>query len=249
MSKALSAILVEDSDLDAELTIRHLRRAGYDLRVRRVEDAEGLRSVLDEGPWDIVLCDYSLPRFSAPGALRVLHELEQEIPLVIVSGTIGEERAVECIRAGAHDYVLKDHLGRLAEVIDRELGVRSSRSSTASSSRTISIRPAPSDEREAVLGAILDGASDAIVLIDAAGRVENLNSVAEKLTGWPAAEARTRPWHEVLRALGRRTRSGGRPSRVGRRRARHAGRARRPSSTDREAHDRSRGRARRRRVP
>jgi len=117
----LRVLLVEDSADDAELTLRELRRTGRRIESERVEDAEAMRSALARKAWDVVLSDWSMPLFTAPAALAILRETGRDIPFVIVSGTIGEETAVEAMRAGAHDFVLKDKLARLPPAIEREL--------------------------------------------------------------------------------------------------------------------------------
>jgi DNA-binding NtrC family response regulator len=117
----LSVLLTEDSEDDAALLVRELRRNGYDPTWERVEDAESMRAALCRSTWDIVLSDSSMPPFSARAALDVLKDAGVDIPFVIVSGTIGEEAAVAAMRAGASDFILKDKLARLAPVVDREL--------------------------------------------------------------------------------------------------------------------------------
>src|SRR2546425_12092414 len=94
MATPLRILYVEDADDDATLIAAHLRRAGYAPVIERVETAAAMAAVLAAGPWDIVLSDFSLPRFSAPDALEVLHASGQDLPFIIVSGTIREEAAV-----------------------------------------------------------------------------------------------------------------------------------------------------------
>ena len=121
MNKTLRVLQVEDSERDAALLTRHLSRAGYELISERVETPEAMRAALEAQEWDVILCDYSMPHFNALSALALLKEMELEIPFIIISGTIGEEVAVEAMRAGAHDYLMKDKLARLAPAIEREL--------------------------------------------------------------------------------------------------------------------------------
>jgi two-component system cell cycle sensor histidine kinase/response regulator CckA len=113
--------MVEDSEPDAELLLAELARIGYDVTFERVQTAEAMTAALDRGPWDLVLSDYSLPAFSAPAALALLHEAACDVPFLIISGTIGEETAVAALKAGAHDFVIKGRLARLAPAIDRAL--------------------------------------------------------------------------------------------------------------------------------
>jgi DNA-binding NtrC family response regulator len=121
MAAPLRLLIVEDSEDDALLVERELRRAGFDLLSKRVETEETMRSALEEEPWDLVISDYSLPGFSAPAALSTLQASGLDLPFVIVSGTVGEDVAVEGMRAGAHDFFLKGSLTRLAPAVEREL--------------------------------------------------------------------------------------------------------------------------------
>ena len=119
--KSLRVLLVEDVPSDAELLVRHLTRSKFAVEHRRVDSAEAMRQALAEGTWDLILCDYKMPGFDAPAALRIYQECDLDIPFIVVSGTIGEETAVEMMKAGAHDYLLKGNLGRLVPVVEREL--------------------------------------------------------------------------------------------------------------------------------
>ncbi|HEU4578423.1 MAG TPA: response regulator [Polyangiaceae bacterium] len=113
-------MLVEDSPNDAELVLLELRRGGYRVQWERVQTGPDLERAL-EGDWEIVLSDYSMPSFSGLEALSIVKRKGIDVPFIIVSGTVGEEAAVGAMRAGAHDYVLKQSLVRLCPAIDREL--------------------------------------------------------------------------------------------------------------------------------
>ena len=121
MSVPLRVLLVEDSADDAELVLRALRRGGYQPEHRRVDTPEDMARALDEHDWDIVLADYAMPRFSAFDALAMVQERGLDIPFIVISGTIGEEIAVQAMKAGAHDYLMKDNLARLVPAVEREL--------------------------------------------------------------------------------------------------------------------------------
>jgi two-component system, cell cycle sensor histidine kinase and response regulator CckA len=121
MPSPLRALLVEDSEDDALLLVRELKRGGYDLDHVRVDSAAALNSALDSGKWDIVLSDYSMPGFSGTEALAVLRSRNVDIPFVFVSGTIGEEMAVSALKSGAQDYLLKGNLKRLLPAVERAL--------------------------------------------------------------------------------------------------------------------------------
>jgi PAS domain S-box-containing protein len=119
--KPLSLLLVEDSEDDAELVLLELRRGGYDASCSRVENAEDMRAELGRRKWDLVIADYVMPRFSGPAAMHLLHDSGYDIPIIIVSGHIGEDIAVSAMKAGASDYVMKDRLARLVPAVEREL--------------------------------------------------------------------------------------------------------------------------------
>lgn len=121
MKKALRVLIVEDSEDDAELLVIELRRAGYDITFERVEDAEAMSAALEREPWDVVISDWTVPSFGALPALKVAQAKGLDLPFIIMSGTIGEERAVEAMRAGAHDMILKDRRARLIPAVEREV--------------------------------------------------------------------------------------------------------------------------------
>lgn len=104
--------------------MRHLAKHGYTSHYERVETAEAMRSALKEKPWDIVISDYKLPRFSGLDALAIFQETGIDIPFIIVSGTIGEDVAIEALKTGADDYVIKDRLGRIGSAVERALEER-----------------------------------------------------------------------------------------------------------------------------
>jgi PAS domain S-box-containing protein len=127
MGKPLRVLMVEDSEDDALLVFRALKNGGYDPEYERVQSAETMRAALREMTWDVILCDYLLPQFNGLAAIALLKESGIDIPLIIVSGAIGEETAVDCMRFGARDYVMKDNLLRLVPAIERELREAESR--------------------------------------------------------------------------------------------------------------------------
>jgi signal transduction histidine kinase len=116
----IRVLLVEDSEDDAALVVRELRRGAYAPAVKRVETEAAMRAALDD-PWDVIIADYSLPQFSGLAALTLLKSTGMDIPFIVVSGAIGEEVAVAAMKAGAHDYLMKGHLARLVPAIQREL--------------------------------------------------------------------------------------------------------------------------------
>jgi putative nucleotidyltransferase with HDIG domain len=121
MGTHLRILLIEDSEDDARLVLREIQHGGYDVEFERVETADAMRAALARQAWDLIICDFSLPRFSAPNALELLKKSEYDLPFIIVSGTIGEESAVNALKAGAHDFIIKGNFARLIPAIQREL--------------------------------------------------------------------------------------------------------------------------------
>src|SRR5271154_2624297 len=121
MGVPLYVLMVEDSPDDVELTMRALAGGGYDPRYERVETADGMSAALEHGTWDVVISDYSMPRFSGPAALALLQRRGLDLPFIIVSGTVGDEVAVAAMKAGAHAFIVKGKLARLLPALEREL--------------------------------------------------------------------------------------------------------------------------------
>lgn len=121
MSKTLRVLIVEDSEDDALLLARALRRAGYDVSFERVETAGTMTEALARQTWNLIIADHSMPHFSGTEALELLKKSGLDIPFIFVSGTIGEDTAVAAMKAGAQDYIMKGHLTRLIPAIEREL--------------------------------------------------------------------------------------------------------------------------------
>lgn len=120
--KPLNVLIVEDSADDLELLLRALRRAGYQPRHQCVDTADKLQEALTARPWDVVLTDWQLPQFSGARAISLIRDgMGLDVPIIVVSGAIGEETAVKMIKAGAQDYVLKGRLARLPVAIEREI--------------------------------------------------------------------------------------------------------------------------------
>lgn len=121
MMRTLNLLLVEDSEDDAELMLIELRRGGYRPDFVRVDHAEAMNAALQARKWDLVISDYVMPQFSGPAAMKLLQESGYDIPIIIVSGHIGEDIAVSAMKSGANDYVMKDRLARLVPAVEREL--------------------------------------------------------------------------------------------------------------------------------
>src|SRR4028118_1934604 len=122
MGCPLRALLVEDSENDAPLLLTPLRRGGYEPSSRRVDTAGEMEAALEEQAWDLVISDHNMPAFNSFAALDLLRAKGfVDLPFIIVSGRIGEDAAVSAMKAGAHDYLMKDNLARLNSAIEREL--------------------------------------------------------------------------------------------------------------------------------
>ncbi len=181
-NRTLRVLNVEDSEQDAALIARHLTRAGYDLTLNRVETAETMRAALKNGGWDVILCDYSMPQFNALRALAVAKELKLDIPFIIISGTIGESAAVEAMRAGAHDYLMKDALTRLGPAIERELHELENRRAR---------RRAEGAQRASELRyrCLFESAKDGILILDGnTGQIVDANPYLMKALGYSYEE-------------------------------------------------------------
>jgi len=177
-SKPLRCLIVEDSADDAQLMLRSLRDSGYTVSSERVDTPEAMRTALEQGSWDIIISDYNMPRFSGRAALELLQSTGQDLPFIVVSGTIGEDLAVETMRAGAHDYVMKDRLMRLGPAVARELGEAAKRRQHRQAERTLHLQVAA-----------LTAAGNAIVITDRQGNIEWVNPAFTTLTGYTLDEA------------------------------------------------------------
>jgi PAS domain S-box-containing protein len=182
MTASLRALIIDDSADDVDLLIRDLRREGYDVSVERTDTEAGLKAALQDQSWDVVLCDFNMPRFSGLDALRIVREYNPDVPFIFVSGAIGEDVAVAAMKAGAQDYVMKGNLKRLAPTIEREL-----RDSDLRRERVAA--EARQKMMEARYRQILSIAPDAIVAMDEGLHVAVFNQAAERLFGYDAAEA------------------------------------------------------------
>ncbi|MDO9167014.1 MAG: EAL domain-containing protein [Rhodoferax sp.] len=121
MSKPVKVLIIEDSEDDAKLALRVLQRGGFEPTHRRVQTAAELETALARERWDAIISDFSMPGFTGMDALRIYRSTGLDIPFILISGTIGEESAVNAMKAGASDYVMKRNLARLAPALEREL--------------------------------------------------------------------------------------------------------------------------------
>ena len=121
MSKPLKVLIVEDNQDDALLLVHALRRGGFDPTYLCVDNATALRSALRRDAWDLLICDHILPQFDSFTALQMVEAMGLDLPFIVVSGAVGEEVVVTTMKAGAHDYLMKDNLFRLVPAVKREL--------------------------------------------------------------------------------------------------------------------------------
>jgi len=127
MEKPLRVLIAEDSEDDLLLILRELRRGGYEPVFERVDNAAALKAALEIPTWDVILCDYVMPQLSFSEALRIYQQQGLDVPFIVISGVFGEYLAARAIAAGAHDYLAKGDLGRLAPAIEearQELEIR-----------------------------------------------------------------------------------------------------------------------------
>ena len=212
--RRVRALVVDDSPVDAELVVREMERQGFALEWRRVASAEALTAALAGESWDVVLCDYAMPGFGGLEALALVRDSGLDLPFLLISGTVGEDVAVEAMRAGAHDYLLKDRLTRLGAAVERELHEAEERrerrraqdAERAAQAETRRLLAEAEASRRALLSAVedlqaaaverrlqtsaLEAAANAIVITDRDGGVVWANPAFTALTGYALEEAR-----------------------------------------------------------
>lgn len=199
MNRKLKALIVEDSETDARLLIRELQRGGYEVEPRRIETAGALKEALANETWDVILCDYRFPQFSGDEALRTVKASGLDLPFIFVSGKIGEETAVQAMKAGAHDYVMKNNLARLPAAVERELG--EARMRRESRRAEAMVRTSEHKYRH-----VFESMRDAAFLVaEATGKIIDVNPQAERMLDRTRGEiigmnqqelypAKTGPW-------------------------------------------------------
>src|SRR6266436_2141634 len=181
MAEPLRILVAEDSETDAELVQRELKRGGLDFQSRRVQTESDFRRELDEFQPHLVISDFSMPQFSGPKALAIARESRADIPFIFISGTIGENVAVDMMKAGADDYVMKNNLARLVPALKRELReaeVRRGRRLAEGGLR----------ESESRFRQLIEQASDGIFVTDKEGNFILVNSRYCEMLGYMRAE-------------------------------------------------------------
>jgi two-component system sensor histidine kinase UhpB len=189
--RPLHVLLVEDCPDDADLILLELGKAVSGVVSIRVETGAEMRAAMQEGRWDVVISDFSLPRFGAHEALAVLRETGADIPFIIVSGCIGEERAVSLMREGASDFVMKDRLARLVPVVEHELRDAAVRREHREAQERLR-------ENERLLDGVTAALGEGIFVLNGAGALVFMNPEAERLLGWTARELRGKDMHRLI---------------------------------------------------
>jgi len=177
----LRALMIDDSEDDVLLTIRELKKGGYNPVYERIDTAADMKKALREKQWDIILCDYNMPTFNAPAAIAISKEANLDIPLIVISGTIGEETALECMRNGAHDYFMKGKLSLLCVAIARELEDARIRNKQKQAEQELR-------QSEEKYRTILENIEDGYYEVDLSGRFTFFNESMRKTLGYSSEE-------------------------------------------------------------
>ncbi len=192
-SEPLRVLVVEDSEDDAALLLAEMRRCGFDVQHRRVESEDAMKSALDDEVWDLVTCDYVMPHFSGPSALKMLQSTGLDLPFIVVSGKVGEETAVEMLKAGAHDFIVKGNFARLIPAIRRELREARIRRERALAQSVL-------EQSEARFHSIARVSPTGIFYTDGRGGYIYVNERWCELAGMPAEAAGGDGWQAALHA-------------------------------------------------
>lgn len=185
MKPALRILIIEDLEDDALLVLHHIKKGNFDIEYERVETADKMKRLLTEKPWDIVLSDFKMPHFNGLEALSILKETGLDIPFIVISGTIGEDVAVETMRAGAQDYIMKNNLKRLLPAIERELRQAEGRKQR----KRLEAEQKRAQEQMHLLGMGLEAAANCIVITNKDGTIRWVNRAFTELTGYTTEEA------------------------------------------------------------
>jgi DNA-binding NtrC family response regulator len=162
--KNIHVLIVEDSEDDAYLVERVLRRHGFQPVCRRVDNDVEMRQALEEREWDLIISDYLMPSFNALGAMQLYRDQGLDVPFIVVSGSIGEDVAVQAMKSGVHDYLMKDNLARLGATVERELREAANRREKATLQERIStlLREALLTIKNNLEAGLADGDTEAV---------------------------------------------------------------------------------------
>ena len=181
MNKKLNILIIEDSAEDAVINVQYLNKAGYDIHYQRVETGDEMKVALKRRHWDLILSDYSMPDFDVLSALAIYHESSVDIPFIVISGAIGEEKAVGLIKSGAHDYFLKNNMTRFASAVERELREAATR-------KELNLANAAVTRAEKKYQNYIKNAPDGVFVADETGKYLEVNEAACKMTGYSKDE-------------------------------------------------------------
>jgi two-component system cell cycle sensor histidine kinase/response regulator CckA len=181
MSRPLRVLIVEDTEADAELLLLELERGGFDVTSTRVQTATTMKRELETRTWDLVVSDYSMPAFDAPGALAVLKESGLDLPVIVVSGTIGEESAIGALKAGAHDFIVKGKMARLLPAVEREL--REAEARAVGRKTQTALRDSEERYRD-----IIETTNEGVWMIDGEWKTTFVNARMASLLGYQAED-------------------------------------------------------------
>jgi len=213
MKKKINVLLIEDSEDDAILIKRTLKKDGFDLTIKRIETINSMRKELAKKRTDIVIADYALPEFNGLDALNLLQKSDLDIPFILVSGKIGEDTAVKAMKSGADDYIMKDNLKKLSPAVKRELQDYENKRQEQKAKKEVKkyhdkleqtnkkLEQEVSDRKDAERNAIeskeyfqnvIDSTSKIIISVNNNGRITIWNDTAEHITGYKQKEVHNR---------------------------------------------------------
>jgi two-component system cell cycle sensor histidine kinase/response regulator CckA len=184
-------LLVEDSEADATLIVHALQTEGRLVRFHRVDTADAFQEALLSAPWDVIVSDHRMPRFDALEALQILQKSGLDLPFILVSGTVDEAHAVAAMKAGAHDYLMKDNLARLGPAVERECAEAVHRAARRRADAALR-------RSEMDLRAVMAHVPDGLLTVSAGGTLVSLNPAAEHIFGVTGVEVVGRPADELL---------------------------------------------------
>ncbi len=199
MEQPIRILHLEDDPSDRELVVKNLGATRWKWQITSVQTGPEFEEALHRGGYDVILADFRLPMYDGMSALRLTQELCPDIPFIFVSGTMGEDAAIEGLTKGATDYVLKQKLSRLAPAIKRALAEAENRRERKRAEEAVA---AEKERLDTTLRCIGDG----VITTDTLGAIVIINNVAEMLTGWTQSEAAGKPLAEVLKVINESTR-------------------------------------------
>src|SRR4051794_9209433 len=186
MEATLRMIVLSPLDAEADRIAQELRRTGYVVDAERVDNGLALRSALGRRPCDVIVSEWSLRHFSAPAAIEMVNGLGLDVPVVILTGTFGEEMAIGAFRAGARDFLLREQIHKLPAVVEREIRLHRAR--------------AGARESQSLNRVMLAAAPDGIIEMDRSGDIVEFNPAAEKIFAYSREESLGKPFADLLSA-------------------------------------------------